>query len=278
MDKTANRLERATGKLITGHFREHDAYRTIRTEGRSDWLALFTLHGRGFFQQPDILLEVGPGDLVILEPHAYQDYGCLPAQTWNFQWAHFMARTPWLEYLKLPEQGKGLRKETIPDKATRNRIRSAFQRCILDVRADPDGLGEELGLNALEEVFLLVSRERRIAQRPRPLSLEVRRVTDLLSTSFQKPQNVPDLARVARLSPSRFAHRFKEELGESVIAHLNRIRMREAARLLEYSGQSIQEVARAVGFECPFYFSRTFRKAYQQSPRAYRKRYRAAGS
>jgi AraC family transcriptional regulator of arabinose operon len=90
-----------------------------------------------------------------------------------------------------------------------------------------------------------------------------------LTAHLGEPQDVPGLARLAGLSPSRFAHRFKEETGDSVIAYLMKLRLREGARLLEFSGRSVKEVAGDVGFESPFYFSRQFRRQYGQSPRAY---------
>jgi YesN/AraC family two-component response regulator len=41
--------------------------------------------------------------------------------------------------------------------------------------------------------------------------------------------------------------------------------------LLDTTSQSILEVARAVGYEDPYYFSRIFRKVMAESPSQYRK-------
>lgn len=51
-------------------------------------------------------------------------------------------------------------------------------------------------------------------------------------------------------------------------------RMRRAAEMLLGTGDSVREIARAVGIENEFYFSRLFKKKYHLSPNAYRKEFR----
>jgi len=50
-------------------------------------------------------------------------------------------------------------------------------------------------------------------------------------------------------------------------------RIRRATELLEHSGYSIAEISSRVGFDSPFYFSRRFKKATGQSPRAFRQQH-----
>jgi AraC family transcriptional regulator of arabinose operon len=56
-----------------------------------------------------------------------------------------------------------------------------------------------------------------------------------------------------------------------VIAFINRLRIREAARLLEAESMSVKEVAAAVGYSSPFYFSRQFRRFYFIDPTGFRR-------
>lgn len=73
-------------------------------------------------------------------------------------------------------------------------------------------------------------------------------------------------ARVA-LSPSRFAARFRETTGESVMAYVSRWRANIACRLLRETDLPMEEVAARVGYESAPAFSRAF-KAYVGSPPA----------
>jgi len=79
------------------------------------------------------------------------------------------------------------------------------------------------------------------------------------------------------LSPSRLAHLFKAETGQTITEALRQIRLRQAARLLRHSGRSVQEIAAEVGFHCPFHFSRRFRQAFGVGPREYRRQTRDEG-
>jgi len=60
--------------------------------------------------------------------------------------------------------------------------------------------------------------------------------------------------------------------GDSPIAYLAKLRLRQAARLLELRGRSVGEAGRDVGFDSAFYFSRQFKKQYGMSPREYQQR------
>lgn len=85
---------------------------------------------------------------------------------------------------------------------------------------------------------------------------------------------------------------FEEEAKKRFISlnHLNRLfrtfcrtsprhavidsRMRRAAGLLLETGDSVREIAQAVGLENEFYFSRLFKQKYHLSPSGYRKEFR----
>ena len=259
------------GLLVTGYFKQRPPYHTLRRHGTRDWLLTFTLRGRGLYIQPGVQFFAEPGDLVLLEPGAYHDYGCAPNEGWAFTWAHFIPRPLWVAWLAFPPEGKGLRRLRVASEGARGAIRAAFLRCHHESEAGAGGLGEDLALNGLEEVLLRAAREQALVGGERALSPGVRRAVEHLAERLAEPHRIADLARLARLSPSRFAHRFKDETGDSAIAYLLKLRLRQAARLLEFSGRGVKEVAGDVGFECPFYFSRQFRKHYRMSPREYLK-------
>lgn len=73
------------------------------------------------------------------------------------------------------------------------------------------------------------------------------------------------------LNPVYFGRIFKQETGRSPMEWLNEQRLRRAASLLEQTARPIQEIAAACGFNCPFYFSKTFSRRFGSSPQHYRK-------
>jgi AraC family transcriptional regulator of arabinose operon len=129
----------------------------------------------------------------------------------------------------------------------------------------------ELALSALEEAILLGAHQARFGAASAELSSGISRVVDRIASDLCQRFTVRALAHLAGFSPSRFAHVFKDEIGEPVIAYINRLRIREAARLLEVDGMSVKQAAAAVGFRSPFYFSRQFRRFYMLDPSSYRR-------
>jgi len=98
--------------------------------------------------------------------------------------------------------------------------------------AELDALQRDLALCALEEVLLLAVRE---SKRPggHILDSRVQQVVDVISRDPSAKYDIDALARLVMLSPSRLAHVFKQETGDTIGNTLLNLRMRQAARLLE---------------------------------------------
>lgn len=88
--------------------------------------------------------------------------------------------------------------------------------------------------------------------------------------------SVGKLADEVHLSPSRFAARFAETLGESSMAYVTRWRMNLARHLLYSTDLSTQEIAFRVGYRNLPAFSRTYKRYLGVSPAGWRALYRDA--
>ncbi|MEA3274535.1 MAG: AraC family transcriptional regulator [Pseudomonadota bacterium] len=86
--------------------------------------------------------------------------------------------------------------------------------------------------------------------------------------------SVQRLAGDVAMSPSRFAARFSEAVGDSPMAYLAKWRMSLACRQLATTRQSIDQIAASVGYESQAAFSRAFKKHVGVSPAAWRTRER----
>jgi AraC-like DNA-binding protein len=73
------------------------------------------------------------------------------------------------------------------------------------------------------------------------------------------------------LSPSAFSRLFRRTTGMTFTQFLNRVRLGQAARLLQETDHVISEIAINSGFENLSNFNRRFRERYGRSPREYRK-------
>ncbi len=252
--------------LVTGHFCEGDGYAAYRRHGSGNWLVTYTMAGQGLYRQPGLTLQARPGDLVLLAPGALHDYAVPSHGWWEFLWAHFHPRPAWLSWWRLPEVGQGLHHAAVPG-PVRPRVEQTFLTLHADACGD-DALRREFALNGLEQVLLLAAREH-AAARP-PLDPRVQEVLDLMSADLAAPHTLGTLADAVALSPSRLAHLFKREVGDSVGGTVLTLRLRQAARLLLFTTRPVGNIAADVGFSSAFYFSRQFHRHYGASPRAYR--------
>jgi YesN/AraC family two-component response regulator len=78
------------------------------------------------------------------------------------------------------------------------------------------------------------------------------------------------VAQAAGVSEDHLGRLFHRELGVTLWEYLTRLRIRRAKERLQRSDDSVQTIARAVGFHDRAYFSRVFRKVTGIAPHAYR--------
>ncbi|MDJ0396037.1 AraC family transcriptional regulator [Rhodococcus sp. G-MC3] len=93
---------------------------------------------------------------------------------------------------------------------------------------------------------------------------------DALHADLRRPWTVESLARVAAMSRSGFAERFRAAMGQSPAAYLTAVRMDAAADLLIREHASVAEVARRLGYESEAGFSRAFRRHIGSTPSRWR--------
>ncbi len=79
------------------------------------------------------------------------------------------------------------------------------------------------------------------------------------------------VARQVNISPNYFSAMFSQEMGQTFIEHLTGKRIDEARRLLRQTDLRSSEIAAAVGYKDPHYFSFVFRKVAGCTPSEYRR-------
>lgn len=80
-----------------------------------------------------------------------------------------------------------------------------------------------------------------------------------------------DLARVACFSPFHFHRIFSSLVGETVMAHIRRLRLERAAQRLRDTSKSVVNIAFEAGYETHEAFTRAFRAMFTLSPSAFRR-------
>jgi AraC-like DNA-binding protein len=101
----------------------------------------------------------------------------------------------------------------------------------------------------------------------------VRKIEQSISYMLQhldQPLHVATLAAVVNFSPSHFSALFKRWMECPPIDYFIHLRMRHACWLFDNTSLNVKEVAAALGYDDPFYFSRTFKSVNRVAPSEYR--------
>jgi transcriptional regulator GlxA family with amidase domain len=127
--------------------------------------------------------------------------------------------------------------------------------------------------------MLLLARRNDKRIREHKTDARIEKTIEFITQNFHRNCSVEELASVACLSTSRFAHLFKECTGTGPGAYLESVKLNKAKSLLvgtslpvsDIAHQPISDIAHQTGFCNPFYFSQRFHEKFGSSPTGYRK-------
>jgi len=105
-------------------------------------------------------------------------------------------------------------------------------------------------------------------RRTREHSPVVEKALAYIERNFRLPISLNDAARAASVSAQYLSRTFSEEMHESFVIYLTRIRMNHAREMLK-QGQSIKAVTHDLGYTDPNYFSRLFKRITGLTPREF---------
>ena len=255
-------------QILCDRFDSTPEYAVFRAGGSDDWLLFATEDGAGRVQSTGQAVTTVPGELILLSPRQVHRYGTDPgAARWAFTWVPFLPLPSWAPLLSWPQAERGVSRLQIADPESFAAILGhlhAMHAHSLGTRHHRDALA----LNALEAALLLADEfhpESPAAGDGR-LDPRLRRVVDTVAGDLARPWSVEDLADLSGWSASRFAHRFREALGEPPRAFVERLRLDRARQLLRATALPIQDIAGAVGYDDPFHFSNRYRAIHGCSP------------
>ncbi len=255
--------------LVLGSWIQGPDYFTRRKQGTPNWLLMMTRRGKAMLQSEEgEEFIAGAGDVLLYRPGFYQDYATHEDPgSWEFLWAHFLPLPHW-DFLPLGEEiWTGLHRISLEEAEMQQVVEE-----LLPAFSPPwkrRDLHVDYAAQCLERVFLIL-RDRPVAGEAH-MDSRIQTVLRELRLHPEHDHSVEELANIASLSPSRFAHLFREQCGQSPRAYQEQLRLMQAAHLLRGSHLSIGDIAQNCGFEDAFYFSRRFRKEHGLSPRAFRK-------
>jgi AraC family transcriptional regulator of arabinose operon len=233
-----------------------------RGNGMKGYVLNFTLRGAGRISSGNETFVCQPGDILLFPagvPHLYgrqEESDC-----WDHLWIYFIPRTYWMEWLQWQQNVNRIGRLALQTPGEIDNMRQRFVE-VLQLNVNEDPLAEALAMNAVERIILECFRAQPDLRRPRR-DPRIEQLCQFILHNLAQEISVEQLAAKACLSPSRLAHLFKQETGDTLFAWREKQRVARASELLEKTSFTIN----------PLYFSRIFRQHRGVSPREYRKKY-----
>lgn len=103
------------------------------------------------------------------------------------------------------------------------------------------------------------------------IDLNLKLIEDYIRAHFTNSSlTLSDVAEHVNLSAGYISLLLKKKYNMTFVKYLTKLRMEKAAELLSNPQLKIVDVAHQVGYTDPYYFSHSFKKYYNQSPREFR--------
>lgn len=240
---------------------------------RNDYLIHYITKGKGIYQVGNKTYEVKEGEYFLICPGVTTFYQADEKEPWSYIWIGFngMKAPVYLEYLHLAQESNlvGVCKG-----------QSKLERYVREMlEAKELTYANELRREGLLYLFLselsMAAEEEKVEETvpDYPYEIYVEHTLRFIEENYQKNIKVNDIADEIGLNRSYLTNSFKKMLGESVQEYLIRFRMGKAESALVNTMDTVQEIARSVGYEDALAFSKAFKKRNRCSPMEYRKRF-----
>lgn len=252
-----------------GYYRVHSrpVVSTERPTGRRDYQLLYIAKGKGHFYFDGKEQIITEGNMILYRPNEVQMYYYYAPDKTEAYWVHFTGRhvESILEFYELPETENVFYTGTSPD------YQWMYRQMIQELQLCRANYEELLSL-MLRHIFIMINRyivEGRKAGSD--IQNEIERAAHYFNENYNKPLNIDEYAESRHMSTCWFIRSFKQILKVTPMQYILSLRMANAQSLLETSEYNISEIAEAVGYDNPLYFSRLFHKHIGVSPSEYRK-------
>ncbi|GLY16650.1 AraC family transcriptional regulator [Kineosporia sp. NBRC 101677] len=245
-----------------GYFPKAKDHLRNRPDGTPEMILMLCIQGAGWVSAGDQRIDVTPSTCVVIPTHMAHEYGSSERHPWTIWWCHLRGS----EVREVPEllDAQGAVAKIVLRSLDRATALLDEIVSILERGQTPSHLTAASGVAWHLLTQLIV--DRALPENGTPLQRAIRYLEERTDSTIA----VPELAALVGLSSSHLSALFRQATGGGVTAYHLSLRMARARALLDTTTMPIGEVARAVGYHDPLYFSRQFHKLHGETPTSYR--------
>ena len=251
-----------------GHYPAASHHYRIRREPIDQYVFIYWVDGRGWYEADGERHDVGRGHYFILPVGIPHSYGANDDDPWTIYWIHF--KGPLAGYYA---DGCTTPLEVSPGADSRIRDRTSLFEEIFSTLSSSFAIESIRYAMASFQHYLATLRYirqyRNAADNPDNTGI-ADAVIRYFGENTERRLTLAEIAEYSGLSPSRLSVVFKERTGHSPLAYFNLMKIRRACELLDTSSMKLNQISFKLGIDDQFYFSRLFSRIMGMSPKAYR--------
>ena len=239
-----------------------------RPFGSSQFILIYCTEGQGEIHINQNIQSITSGHFFIIPSGIAHSYHADKQNPWSIYWIHFSGRKS-VSFFKYSNQSISIERGKTSRKDDRlelfweifSNLERGFSMETLEYvnLCLPYLLGSFIHAGPFKSVTEIKEHD--------PVELSINYMLENLT----KKLKVSDIALGIGYSTSHFCRLFLSKTGHSPIDYFIQLKVQKACRLLENPGWTVSDVAREMGFEDQFYFSRLFHKVMGMPPSEYRK-------
>jgi AraC-like DNA-binding protein len=256
----------ATSRLVVtdcGYFPRAAGHGRLRERGAAQAILILVTDGAGWGVVDGERHPLSSGQVLVIPAGVAHEYGADDTHPWTIWWMHVTG--PDVPHLLQSARLSSAR--PVITLREPHKVAALIERALERLERD-DSVPSMIGASgAAWHVLALLSADQ-VSGRAHLDPVDV--TLDYLQARVGRRVSVEEVADLVGLSQSRISEVFRAATGTSVLAYQTRLRMARARELLDTSDMGVASVARAVGYEDAYYFSRHFSRVHGQSPSQYR--------
>jgi AraC family transcriptional regulator of arabinose operon len=243
------------------------SHKRARRAGSPQYILLYCVHGEGWYQIGGAERQaLKTNQWVILPAATAHRYGADDTTPWTIYWLHFAGSQAAELYAYLCNDTLG-EPVSVGFADERVRLFEAIFAQLTQLPA-PDSLVQAC-LYLPHFLATLAPAGNHVAQPSAAVEVVANSIA-YMRQHLERAVTVPELAQQAGLSGSHYSALFRTQTGRPPIVFFNSLKVQRACEQLLYTALSVKDIARQLGIEDAYYFSRLFTKVMGSSPRQFR--------
>lgn len=242
------------------------AFETDRPQGRGDYQLYYVASGKAHFFFDGKEKIIPQGNVILFRPGDPQKYGIYAADKPETYWVHFTGG----EADSLLERYGFSRNENLFFTGSSQDYRNVFGQMIRELQLKRTNFEDLLSYNMMT-LLLMINRHLSDGRAAGAQVIdEIEKAIHYFNDNYNCPIIVEEYAEKHLMTPCWFIQNFKKITKTTPMKYIVSLRITNAMNMLENKNYNVSQIAAAVGYDNPLYFSRLFKKHVGMSPSEYR--------